>query len=256
MFGTSFLGILEDIGYGARNSISDVCRSITSLPNKSNESIDEEEDEQHLKTLPLKFIVIHSFRIGGKNTERAKRLKKDPKEVLMEMYDHHTEIGKEVKRLRSISKDIGMDSSEFEKTIADDIYYVLTDLVDSKYADEFMRLHAQLDTSKAQEGTIDYDMLSDKLNINGELLKLITELKDGKVTEQEFFEKLKDVDTIVSFNIKDFIEQKYQDEKKTDTTDTEPDNKEDSKKPDKKESMDLKSLLMETEIGQKLFEHV
>ena len=137
-----------------------------------------------------------------------------------------------------------MSHVEFEKRIADEIFFVLNDLVGSGFAHEFMRLHAQLLNSRDNGTYQEESDISDKIKIDAGVVKAISDLKDGKVTKKEFFEKLNSLNTTISFDIKDFIEQEFfmPNEDDTDTSDS--------------ATVDLKSAIMGTDIGKKLFEHI
>ena len=91
--------------------------------------------------------------------------------------------------------------------------------------------------SQDKQPEIDTDVLG-KVKMSDKLTKLIADVSDGTITKDEAIEKLAGIDTKISFDIKDLL-------------DISP-----VCKDDKEETRDLKSLLMDTEIGQKLFEHV
>lgn len=243
MFSTGIFGTLEDLGYGARNQIcgmfsGSLGTGSTALKGYCNGEINEKIPYGGSIIHDYKFILINAGDDIGDQVDA----------LIDELDNKNSRINESIKYIRSRTTASNLD---FDKYLFD---IISNEYPDPDKKDDFLKLFlskanqsGKVETHPVPTDDMDIDKFGKILGMSRDLIKLLKQVSKGEVTEDEFVKIISggNIDTNISYDLKDVL---------LNGNGAPVDG---STKPEPaKKTMDLKSLLMETEIGQKLFEHV
>lgn len=244
MFEAGLFGTLEDLGYGARNAVSGLfTRSYTG---GSDDNSDELSPEINVADIRKYY--------GDLMATVAKESIRTKAETLV------AALSDEKSRLSKAIEYAAKTTSAPENIVKEVVMDVFTEDLENDEKIKFTKIFAELNVKDMTavpgeddtEESLDLTM-GGKLKMSDKLVELISKIYAGEVEKDDIVKQLEKVDTNITFNIVDFIKDAITTAAKTE------DDEDDDKTPptaSTEKTMDLKSLLMETEIGQKLFEHV
>lgn len=244
MFEAGLFGTLEDLGYGARNAVSGLfTRSCTGGSDENSDELSPEINVADIRKYYgdlMASVVKESIRT---KVETLVAALSDEKSRLSKAIEY---AAKTTSAPENIVEEVVMDV--FTEDLEDDERIKFT-----KIFDELIAKNTTASPDKdGTEEPIDLTM-GGKLKMSDKLVELISKISTGEMENDDIVKQLEKVDTNITFNIADFIKNAITTAAKTEDGE---DNDKTPPSASTEKAMDLKSLLMETEIGQKLFEHV
>ena len=244
MFEAGLFGTLEDLGYGARNTVSGLFTRSYNGGSGSDDNSDELSPE-------ISVADIRKYYGDLMATVAEESIRTKVETLVAALSDEKSRLSKAIEYATKTT-------SAPEKIVEEVVMDVFTERLKDDEKIEFTKIFDELiakDMTAADEDTeepLDLTM-GGKLKMSDKLVELISKISAGEVKNDDIVKQLENVDTNITFNIVDFIKDAI-----TTAAKTEDHGDDDKTSPtaSTKKAMDLKSLLMETEIGQKLFEHV